>query len=357
MDDTIKKYYDEYNYPKLEKLFKIMTSDGVKVKKKEIETFLKAQEDVQLLKVQQKVKPSSMGSIISFGENESWQVDIFFMIKYTNKNSDYGYIFCAIDVFTRKAYAVPMKNKKAESCIDAMETIINEAGEKPLSITTDSDSTMTNSKLFDDYLNKNEIALDEVILQDHHALGIVDRFARTLKTSIGTHFIRNKTLNWVDVLPKLIKQYNNTPHRSINNIKPSNVSASPENTETVLIINIWKSKKNNTVSDLVIGDKVRLKIKGMFKKNSEPSWSDQVYSVKEIHHHTITLNDDTVHKRQSLLKVPQDTLTPVITESRNVFQQATKENKQRHLLNREAQQQENIIEEPRIRKAKKHYGD
>ena len=193
MDDTIKKYYDEYNYPKLEKLFKIMTSDGVKVKKKEIETFLKAQEDVQLLKVQQKVKPSSMGSIISFGENESWQVDIFFMIKYTNKNNDYGYIFCAVDVFTRKAYAVPMKNKKAETCIDAMETIINEAGEKPLSITTDSDSTMTNSKLFDEYLNKNEIALDEVILQDHHALGIVDRFARTLKKSIGTHFIRNKT--------------------------------------------------------------------------------------------------------------------------------------------------------------------
>jgi len=280
MDETIKKYYDDYNYPKLDKLYKLMIADGIPIKRKEIELFLKQQEDVQLLKVQQKIKPSAMGSIISFGENESWQVDLFFMIKYTNKNYDYGYIFCVVDVFTRKAYAVPMKNKKAETCIDAMETIINEAGEKPLSITTDSDSTMTNSKLFDQFLNKNEIALDEVILQDHHALGIVDRYAKTLKTSIGTHFIRNKTLNWVDVLPKLIKQYNNTPHRSLNNIKPNDVSASPENTETVLIINIWKSKKNNTVSDLALGDKVRLKIKGMFKKQSEPSWSDQVYLVQ-----------------------------------------------------------------------------
>jgi hypothetical protein len=44
----------------------------------------------------------------------------------------------------------------------------------------------------------DNIILDENVVGDDNALGIVDRFARTLKTIITHHFVHNKTKNWID---------------------------------------------------------------------------------------------------------------------------------------------------------------
>ena len=75
-----------------------------------------------------------------------------------------------------------------------------------------------------------------------------------------------------------------------------------------------------------------------------------MYKVQEINKNTITLDDDSVHKRASLLKVPNETLTPVITESRNVFQQATKENKTKNLHKKLEILPENIVPNPSVNK-------
>ncbi|CAB4008976.1 integrase core domain-containing [Paramuricea clavata] len=52
---------------------------------------------------------------------------------------------------------------------------------------------------------------------------LVERFNKTLKTRMWKYFTENKTKVWVDVLPTLVKSYNNSTHRTIG-MKPADVN-------------------------------------------------------------------------------------------------------------------------------------
>ena len=55
-------------------------------------------------------------------------MDIFSLFNFvdSSKKSEYKYAFCCIDIFTRKAYAIPMKDKTTDSIIETFETILND---------------------------------------------------------------------------------------------------------------------------------------------------------------------------------------------------------------------------------------
>ena len=348
MDILIKKYYEEYNFPKVDKLYKVMKLEGNDINKKDIQKFLDEQIENQLLKQVKKETTKKLGSIYAFSENQTWQVDIFFMTKYKKQNNGFSYILCAVDVFTRKAYAVGMKSKNADDCISAFKSIVSTAG-VPFVITTDTDSTLTGN-LFQEYLSNNNIAHNVVILNDHQSLGIIDRFARTLKSILNAYFIRNDDTNWIKILDKVIKQYNNTPHKSLNDIKPNDVD---KNNDIILGINLWKSKQNKTISDLDVGDNVRLKISGVFKKGTEPSWSDEIYVVKSTKGKSIELTDGSRHKRTSLLKIPKN-FTKI---TKNIIKEATKEDKINRKLRLVGVNPEDIVTTKRIVKQNRKYLD
>ena len=51
------------------------------------------------------------GHIVAFKINDFRQIDIYDLSKFEKHNEGYQYIFCCIDVFTRKVYCRAMKNK------------------------------------------------------------------------------------------------------------------------------------------------------------------------------------------------------------------------------------------------------
>ena len=73
-----------------------------------------------------------------------------------------------------------MKNKDNEDVLSSMKKILIESGESPDSIMSDSDSTFTSNN-FKALMKKQNINHETVPIGDHAGLGIVDRFARTLK--------------------------------------------------------------------------------------------------------------------------------------------------------------------------------
>ena len=92
-------------------------------------------------------------------------------------------------------------------------------------IGTDSDSAFkgdnrSEDQNFQKILSDNNAVLEPVILNNHHALGIIDNFAKNLKRVLSKEFLENKSTEWVSILPKIIEQYNNTPHTSLDNITP-----------------------------------------------------------------------------------------------------------------------------------------
>jgi hypothetical protein len=106
----------------------------------------------------------------------------------------------------------------------------------------------------------------------------------------------------VDVLPKIVTQYNNSPHRGIDNIKP-NEAGEPENIYKIIELNIEKKKARTTFDNpFKEGDNVRVELEGMQKK-SEGKFSNEIYSVVDVRGKRVYLNDGKVRKYDMLLKV------------------------------------------------------
>ena len=81
---------------------------------------------------------------------------------------------------------------------------------------------------FQKILSDSNAVIEPVKLNDPHALGIIDVFAKNLKRVLSKEFLDNKSTNWIDILPKMIEQYNNTPHTSLNNITPNQAISDPK---------------------------------------------------------------------------------------------------------------------------------
>ena len=138
-----------------------------------------------------------------------------------------------------------------EDVIEALMKILKK--NQPQKIISDSDSVFTSKdfqRLMDDY----DIIHETVPINDHESLGIVDRFAKTLKQRLTDLFLGSNDTNWVDNLDDIVDDYNNTKNKGILNIKPNKADL-PENKPLLVEYNRLKSTKNNTVSDLKIGDR------------------------------------------------------------------------------------------------------
>ena len=176
MENIIEQYYEQYNYPSVDKLYKYLKADGHKTTKKYIDEYLSKKMKSNNLKKLKKVK--KMGHILSNSPNEKWQLDIFYLIKYHKQNHGYKYILACIDIFTRKAYAIPLKLKDDQNVSEGIKEIIKQAQTTPYFITSDSDSTFLSgesNKIF----HKYDIIHNSVPVGDHASLGVIDRFART----------------------------------------------------------------------------------------------------------------------------------------------------------------------------------
>jgi len=308
------------NFPGLERMIKLAKQKHPEITRKEIKTFLDSDVSKQLTKVQQ-AKPSE-GHIVAFVPNENWQMDIFDLSRYMYANQYYRYILCCVDVFTRVAYAEPLKTKDSEAITAAFQKILGKAGVKPRSILSDHEAGFLIDP-FQKLINKYNIALNVNALHNHHSLGIIDNFAKRLKTILTTIFLKNKSTKWIDRLNDIIKVYNGSEHSSINNFKPKDVE---EHKEEVLQLNLDKNMTNKTVSDLHPGDKVRKFIitNAKLEKGTDPRYSDAVFTVVSTHGQTIELSDGSTLKRDRLLKVPNDTVSSepnVITKEKKTYKE------------------------------------
>jgi hypothetical protein len=140
MNNIIEQYYLDNNYPAADKLYKILKNNGHSIPLSKIKEWLAKQQTEQIMKP---VKKTSTGHIVAYKPNEFWNIDIYELSKYDKNNKGYKYIFCVIDIVTRKVYCVLLKNKNNDSVISAFENIISSKGHpsKPTVIISDSDST------------------------------------------------------------------------------------------------------------------------------------------------------------------------------------------------------------------------
>jgi Chromo (CHRromatin Organisation MOdifier) domain len=110
----------------------------------------------------------------------------------------------------------------------------------------------------------------------------VERFNRTLKEMMWKRFTAENTRRWIDMLDKLLREYNTRRHSTIG-MTPMKASLK-ENEMKVLqnIINKTKGASRNKPK-FKVGDRVRMsRTKALFEKGYLPNWSEETYIVGEV---------------------------------------------------------------------------
>ena len=325
------KIYKKYNYPSAYKFYKILKDEGLTYTMKQVNEFIKNQNVAQLHKVSNKNR-NTFKNITAHSPNEIFQIDLLDYTKYSRTNKGYKWILICVDIFTRKAFAIPMKDKTTKMTEQAFKKIIDD--NKPKVIFHDMGSEFKGS--FHKFIKSQSIIDISNDFKNHNALGIIDRLSRTLKTMISKHMTASGKTKWVDALPQLINIYNNTSNAGIQNLKPNSVENDEDSKIQIATLNFEKEMKNKNLNDIAkskikVGDYVRIKIeKGTFTKGYEITFSPNVYRVEKIEGTTAIVNN-TKYPISKLMVVPPSSLDINTIEKDNL----NKDSRTKRRLNKE----------------------
>ena len=190
-------------------------------------------------------------------------------------NDGYKFLLTCIDVFSKYAWAIPLKNKSSKSVVAAFELLFGDR--RPANLQTDKGTEFVNAPT-QELFKENRINFYTTENDDAKA-SVVERFNRTLKSKMWKYFTFKGTHRYVDVLNDLLHSYNHTFHRTIK-MSPSEVN---RNNESEIRKTIYKPKQKPKWS-LKLGDRVRIsKTRRQFKKGYLPNWSDELFTVAVRH--------------------------------------------------------------------------
>ena len=113
---------------------------------------------------------------------------------FYNKNLYVKYLLCVIDLFSKYAFVVPLKDKKGASVVKGFKRIVNESGREPNKIWVDQGSEFYNKTL------KNWLKDEGIEMYSTYNEGksvVAERFVRTLKNKLYKHMTAiGKNVYW-----------------------------------------------------------------------------------------------------------------------------------------------------------------
>ena len=98
------------------------------------------------------------------------------MQSLSRKNKGIKYLLCAIDLFSKYAFVVPLKDKKGISIVNAFNKIIKQSNRKPNKIWVDQGSEFYN--VFKRWLSDNDIIMYSMYNEGKSV--VAERLVRTL---------------------------------------------------------------------------------------------------------------------------------------------------------------------------------
>ena len=209
--------------------------------------------------------------------DDIWAADLVEMQPLAKFNNGYKYILMIIDVFSKYGWAVPIKTKTGLAVSTALKTVFKEA--TPAMLWTDKGKEFYN-KTVAELLKKHNIKLYST--ENEEKASVVERWNRTIKTSMWKYFSANNTKKYIDILQQLISKYNNTKHRSIG-CTPS-VAREPSTYQQVFEkLYAQKTEERRKEPKFKVGDQVRIsKKKRQFEKGFTPNWTEEIFTINTV---------------------------------------------------------------------------
>ena len=217
------------------------------------------------------IKKFDKRKVYSQFKDNIWGVDLADMQSLSRKNKGIKYLLCAIDLYSKYAFVIPLKDKKGISIVNAFNKIIKQSNRKPNKRWVDQGGEFYNN-VFEKWLSDNDINMYSMYNEGKSV--VVERFIRTLKNKLYKHMTATGKKVHYDVLDDVVNKYNNTKHSTIK-MKPIDVG---DNNKRVYI-----DERNEKDSRFKVGDRVRIsRYKNIFAKGYPPNWSKEIFIVDKI---------------------------------------------------------------------------
>ena len=208
--------------------------------------------------------------------DEIHSCDLVDMQKYSKVNRGYKYIFTNIDIFSKYAWSFPLKTKTIKDIKPCFEKIFKQR--RPEYIWSDQESAFFSKEMLKFFQDNN--------VKIYHTYSnlkavIIERFNRSLRELMMKSFVKNNNTLWYNILPELIKTYNNRYHRTIK-MKPINVDKTNEKhiKNTVYNYDVTNKKPKYKINDLV---RISLKRRELFDKpTGNIKWSEELFKIYKI---------------------------------------------------------------------------
>ena len=217
------------------------------------------------------IKKFSKTKVYSSFKDNIWGVDLADMRLLSRQNKGIKYLLCAIDLFSKYAFVVPLKDKRGVSIVEGFKEIVNKSGRQPYKVWVDQGHEFYN-KVFGNWLKDEGIEMYSTYNEGKSV--VVERFIRTLKNKLYKHMTSvGKDVYW-NILDDIVEKYNDTVNRSIR-IKPKDVGSDDEAA--------YVEESNKKDARFSVGDRERIsKFKNIFAKGYTPNWSKEIFVVSRV---------------------------------------------------------------------------
>ena len=163
------------------------------------------------------------------------------------ENGQPRYALVVIDIFSKFANVVPMKNKNGASVLSALKDTFKKMG-FPMSIYSDDDGAF--KSVVKEFLEGENIT--QIVTLTH--ANVAERCIRTLKNMIHDRVRFNKA-DWTNMLTPVLNKYNNTKHSSTN-MTPKQAHKD-DNTVNVRVNLTMKENNKRKYPNISEGDDVK----------------------------------------------------------------------------------------------------
>ena len=313
LDSSINKFIDEIHFRSSTHLMHKLQNKFPNVEKKHLQRIIDSRLKDHFGKTF-RVEPYYV-KIFSHSPN-CWFHDL--MDNGKDQEPRYWHIF--IGTNTHYAVALPLNDKKASSVKKTLAEFINEY--KPYKLTSDEESAFIekgNVKLLTDH----KVRIHIITEQNHSALGIIDRFIRTLrdmnipvdKSKRQSHDVKYKSIT-PKRMKKLLEIYNSTYHSRIK-CTPFEMFTDGNKEKEYIFEQIDKKERQEGIKNFHLEDGwfVRYLLSrntGMTKKRFQYSWECYKISSHRGNMYTLMAQDGTVMNlpRYRLLLCNEDGTKP-----------------------------------------------
>ena len=273
-------YYDpSTGFQSAERLYQKAKDDGLSVSRRIVKEWLKTQDTYTRHKPI--VRKHKFQRTFVKDLADQIQMDLVDMGKYKNQNKGYYWILTAVEILSRYAFTIPVYRKDTKNMTKAVGELLEEFKERfgkyPNVAQFDEGKEFYNVGVRD-LLTKNDV--EYFSTNSERKAAIVERFNRTLKTSMWKYFYSKGTHTWIDILNDLTDNYNHSKHRTIM-MKPADVNQS--NKDQVWVTLYGYIQGDFPIPKFKVDDTVRVsKYKNIFDKGYESNFTEEIFKIAKV---------------------------------------------------------------------------